>query len=205
MIAALSALILAASAHAAPAALSFEQSLTQLRSDVLAISTRLITQEQLKKADKNVQLTADQAWQDRSSLTNVVAQARTRGSDPLLGSRLYQLEQDLDVYAQNCEVVRKQVVGLEQTAAKDPALVALAKKLYQDSRVLDSNAGYLAIDARSDSSALAVAGFGGQAYQIQRLAESGASFTPDTRVAAKSILAKAQPSVRSSSTETVRD
>ncbi|MFI5362054.1 MAG: hypothetical protein ACHQ49_08810 [Elusimicrobiota bacterium] len=192
MIAAFTALVIAASAHAAPAAMSFEQSLMQLHSDVLAASALLNTQEQLKKADKNVQLTANQAWQGKSNLSNLTAQARVHGNDPTLGSQLYQLQQDLDVYAQNCEVVRKQVLALEQTSVKDPALVALAKKLYQDARVLDSNAGYLAIEAQNDNSTLGVAGFGGQAYQIQRLAESGASFTPDTRVAAKSILAKVQ-------------
>ena len=192
MIAALTALVIAASAHAAPAAMSFEQSLMQLRTDVLAASVLLNTQEQLKKADKNVQLTANQAWQSRSNLSSIVQQARINPGDPMMSSNLYRLEQDLDIYAQNCEIVRKQVLALEQTSVKDPTLVALAKKLYQDSRVLDSNAGYLAIDAQNDNSTLAVAGFGGQAYQIQRLAESGASFTPDTRVAAKSILAKVQ-------------
>ena len=192
MIAAIAAVILAVSAHAAPAAMSFEQSLIQLHSDVIAVSARLNTQEQLKKADKNVQLTANQAWSGRSNLSNLVAQARTHGNDPMLGNQLYQLEQDLDIYAQNCEVVRKQVVALEQTAVKDPTLAALAKKLYQDSRVLDSNAGYLAIDARNANATLGVAGYGAQAYQIQRLADAGASFTPDTRVAAQSILAKVQ-------------
>ena len=37
------------------------------------------------------------------------------------------------------DVVRKQVVALEKTAVKDPTLTALAKKLYEHSRVLDSN------------------------------------------------------------------
>jgi hypothetical protein len=192
MIAAITALVLAASAHAAPAVMSFEQSLTQLRSDVLAAASALNTQEQLKKADKNVQLTANQAWTGRSNLSTIVANARTHHSDPTVNNQLYQLQQDLDVWAQNCDVVRKQVLALEKTSVKDPTLVALAKKLYQDSRVLDSNAGYLVIDARNDNSTLAVAGFGGQAYQIQRLAEAGAELTPDTRVAAKSILAKVQ-------------
>ena len=192
MISAFAAVILAVSAHAAPAAMSFEQSLIQLRSDVLAVSARLITQEQLKKADKNVQLTANQAWSGRSNLSTIVANARTHHSDPTVGNQLYQLQQDLDIYAQNCEVVRKQVVALEQTAVKDPTLTALAKKLYEHTRVLDSNAGYLAIDARNSNSELSVAGYGGQAYQVQRLADAGAEFTPDTRVAAKSILAKVQ-------------
>jgi len=190
----LAALTLAAAAHAAPAAAapSFEDSLLQIRRDGAAASAELIKQEDLKKADKNVSLTASQAEQGRSSLASLLARAQTTGSDPMLSGELMQLEQDLDVYAQNCATVRKQVQALAQAAVKDPTLVALAQKLYAHSRVLDSDAGYLAIDARNDNAPLSVAGYGGQAYQIQRLAFAGADATPDVRVAAKSVLDKVQ-------------
>ena len=192
MLGAIVALTLAVAAHAAPAVPSFEQSLTVIHADMLAASAHLITQEQLKKADKNVQLTANQAYSGRSNLNSLRAQARTQPSDPMLGSQLSQLANDLDVYASNCDVVRKQVVALAQSAVKDPTLAALAKKLYDHSRVLDSNAGYLIIDSRAANSELSVAGYGSQAYQIQRLAEAGGELTPDTREAAKTVLDKTQ-------------
>jgi hypothetical protein len=192
MLAAFSALIFAVAAHAAPDAALFEQPLIQLHADVLAVTARLASQEQLKKVDKNVQLTANQAWSARGNLASLVNQSRINPSDPILSSNLYQLEQDLDIYAKNCEVVRKQVIAIDQSPVKDPTLAALAKKLYEHSRVLDSNAGYLTIDARNANSQLSVAGFGAQAYQIQRLAEAGAELTPDTREAAKSALGKIQ-------------
>jgi hypothetical protein len=192
MITAFAALALAVSAHAAPGAISFEQSLMQVHTIMLTASAQLISQEQFKKVDKNVQLTANQAWQDKSNLDNLVASARVHRSDPMISGQLNQLEQDLDIYARNCDVVRKQALELAQTAVKDPTLVELAKKLYQHARVLDSNAGYLVIDARNSNSELGVAGYGAQAYQIQRLAEAGADLTPDTREAAKAALDKIQ-------------
>jgi hypothetical protein len=192
MLAAFSALILAAAAHAAPDAALFEQPLIQLRANVLASAARLNTEEQLKKADKNVQLTANQAWSGRGNLSSATAQARVHRSDPAIGAQLNQLEQDLDIYARNCDIVRKQVVAIDQAAVKDPTLAALAKKLYEHARVLDSNAGYLAIEARNDNIDLGVAGYGGQAYQLKRLADAGAALTPDTREAAKSALGKIQ-------------
>jgi hypothetical protein len=192
MLGAIAALALAAAAHAAPAAPTFEQSLNQIHSSVLAATASLITQEQLKKADKNVQLTANQAWSGRSNINTLRSNARTNPRDPMLGNQLYQVENDLDIYAQNCEVVKKQVVALAQAAVKDPTLAALAKKLYEHSRVLDSNAGYLIIEARNANTDLSIAGYGGQAYQIQRLAEAGGALTPDTREAAKTVLDKTQ-------------
>ncbi|MFI5363291.1 MAG: hypothetical protein ACHQ49_15095 [Elusimicrobiota bacterium] len=193
MFAILAAVTLAAAAHAAPAAEPFEQSLIQIRGEALAavsVQASLAAKEEIKKTDKNIQLTANQAWSGRSNLSNLVARAQVHGSDPMISSDLYRLEQDLDIYQQNCAVVRKQVVALAAAAVKDPALAADAKKLYEHSRILDSNAGYLAIDARNSNSTLAVAGYGGQAYQIQRLAEAGAELTPDTREAAKVLLDK---------------
>ncbi|HXS99305.1 MAG TPA: hypothetical protein VN915_01375 [Elusimicrobiota bacterium] len=189
MIAAL-ALTLAVAAHAAPAVPAFETSLINIHTEVLAATARLATQEQLKKADKNVVLTANQAYSNRSFLASLRAQARTSPRDPSLFGQLANLASDLDVWASNCEVVRKQVMDLARTAAKDPALAALAKKLYDHSRILDSDAGYLLIEARSADVDLSIAGYGGQAYQIQRLAEAGAALTPDTRVAAKTVLDK---------------
>ena len=192
MLAALAALTLAVAAHAAPAVPAFEQSLLQIRSTVLAASARMITQEQLKKVDGNVALTDNQAAQLRSRLASLRAQARTQPSDPSIGGQLYALTSDLNVYAQNCEVVRKQALDLAATTTPDPALVALAKKLYDHSRYLDSDAGYLALDGRTAYSELGAEGFGSQGYQIMTLADKGASFTPDTRVAAKSVLDKIQ-------------
>jgi hypothetical protein len=192
MLGAIAALTFAAAAHAAPAVPSFEQSLNQIHSSVLAAAANLITQEQLKKADKNVQLTANQAWQGRNNITTLRSNARDNPRDPMLGNQLYQVQNDLDVWAQNCEVVRKQVVALAQSAVKDPSLAALAKKLYEHSRVLDSNAGYLIIEARNANMDLSMAGYGGQAYRLQRLAEAGGALTPDTRAAAKTVLDKTQ-------------
>jgi len=186
------ALALAAAAHAAPAAAPFDAALIQIRRDVLAATAALITQEQLKKADKNVALTDNQAYQSRGRLAGLLAQARTQPNDPGLRGQLSILVQDLDVYESNCEVVRKQVTDLAQSAVKDPALAALAKKLYDHARYLDSDAGYLAIDARNADAELSVAGFGGEAYQIQRFALAAADLTPDTREAAKNLLAKVQ-------------
>lgn len=195
MISTFAALALAAAAHAAPAVPAFETSLVQIHTDVLAATARLAAQEQLKKADKNVSLIDSQAYRGRNNLAGLRAQARTtRPSDPALGGQLYNLVSDLDVWARNCSVVRKQVMDLAATASKDPTLVALAKKLYEHARSLDSDAGYLDMEARSANVELSVRGYGGQAYQIQRLAEAGAALTPGIRESAKTVLAKiAQP------------
>ena len=47
-------------------------------------------------------------------------------------------------------------------------------------------------DKADDNIDLGVAGYGGQAYQLKRLADAGAALTPDTREAAKSALGKIQ-------------
>ncbi|HEX4046798.1 MAG TPA: hypothetical protein VH309_03140 [Elusimicrobiota bacterium] len=190
MIAALAALALAAAAHAAPAVPSFEQPLIELRSSVLAAAARLDAQSQIQKVDRNVRLTDGQAWQGRGQLASLSAQAQSKPSDAMIQGQLSMLAQDLDVYAQNCGTVRQQAQALAATAVKDPALAADAKKLYEDSRVLDSDAGYLLLDARNDEASLGVAGYGGQAYQLERLAEAGADLTPDVRESAKTVLDK---------------
>ena len=192
MLGAYAALALAAAAHAAPAVPSFEQSLTQIHSTVLAANAHLIAEEQLKKADRNVSLTSNQAWQARSNISTLRANARNNPRDPMLGNQIYRTENDLDAYARNCETVRKQVVALAQTAVKDPALAALARKLYDHSRALDSNAGWLTVEARNANMDLSMAGYGGQAYRLQRLAEAGGALTPETRTAAKTVLEKTQ-------------
>ncbi|MBI3551652.1 MAG: hypothetical protein HY077_03980 [Elusimicrobia bacterium] len=184
---------LAVSVNAAPVAPSFDASLNQLRREVLAVRADQIKADELKKIDKNVRLTANQCWQLRGTLSSLRAQARGQQPgrpDPSLQGQLQNLISNMDVTADNSEVVRKQVEGLLASAVKDPSLAALAEKLYQDSRQLDSDAGYLYIEARNGRIDFDMGGYAAQGYQIERLADYTASRTPGIRENAKKVLDK---------------
>ena len=191
MVTALALATLAASVHAAPAIPSFEASLNRIRSEVLAARATQVQEAELKKVDKNIKLTANQCWQLRGTLSSLRAQSHNQQPgqpDPFLLSQLQGLISNMGVTADNSEVVRKQVEALLSSAAKDPALAALAQTLYQDSRQLDSDAGYLYIEARSGYTDFVIAGYAAQGYQIQRLADYTASRTPVIRENAKKLL-----------------
>jgi len=185
--------VFASAAHAAPAAPAFDASLMQIRRDVLAARAAQTKEAELKKIDGNIRLTGNQCYQLRGTLSSLRAQARSQQPgmpDPSLQGQLQNLISNMDVTAENSEIVRKQVAALLASAAKDPALAALAEKLYKDSRYLDSDAGYLYLEARNGTADFNIAGFGAQGYQIERLAAYTAYRTPEIRENAKKVLEK---------------
>jgi len=181
---------------AAPAA-DFELALNGLRADALAAASAQAKAADLAKVDKNVRIVDARAYRAKWDLSSLRAQARARHNDPALLGPLQNLIWSLEALADDCATVKKQVEALEASATKDPALAAAAKKLYEHARTLDSDAGWLAREARDGALDLQLGGYGAQAYRIQRLAYAAADLTPGVRESAKRLLDKiAPPAVR---------
>jgi hypothetical protein len=186
------ALVLAAAAGAAPALPAFDAPLNQLRREVRAFADGSV-EAQMKKIDGNIRLTANQCYQLRGRLASLRAEAqrqRPGQNDPSLFGQLSNLVSNMDVTADNSEVVRKQVEALLASAKKDPALAALAEKIYKDSRQLDSDAGWLLNEAYYARVDFNIAGYPNQGYQLEGLSRYIAKRTPDIRENAKKILDK---------------
>jgi hypothetical protein len=183
-------LMLAAAAHAAPAVPQFEAPLVQLHNQVRAFADGA-AEAQMKKIDGNIRLTANQCYQLRGTLASLRAEAQRQQpgqNDPSLFGQLSNLVSNMDVTADNSEVVRKQVAALLASAKKDPALVALAEKIYKDSRQLDSDAGWLYNDAHYARVDFNIAGYPNEGYRLEYLSHYIAQRTPEIRENSKKVL-----------------
>lgn len=186
-------------ASAAPALPSFEQSLGQLRGQVLA--TR-----QAQAKTKNVQDISNASWEARilsretaaykSRLSDIRRRAQQQRSqtppreDPFLRSDARRLIWDLQSHARRAATLARTAQDLALRVTKDPDAVPSAQNLVWDAQTLRGESGWLVFDARFATWDLRAAGLVFEGMDIERASGDAEQSARDAERSANDILAK---------------